>query len=88
MEVEGNASETIDEQENEENMDEAGGEGADSSDSEDSDGNEAVHDPRIQQLELQVVYPCTLACVQLSVCLTFTHCTKNLVELFFLLYIS
>lgn len=68
MEVEGNASETIDEQENEENMDEAGGEGADSSDSEDSDGNEAVHDPRIQQLELQVVYLCTLACAQLSVC--------------------
>ncbi|KAL9980223.1 hypothetical protein ACROYT_G008778 [Oculina patagonica] len=54
MEVEENASATIEEKEDEENMDEGAGEGSDSSDSEDSDGNEAVHDPRIQQLELQV----------------------------------
>lgn len=58
MEVEENANATIDEREGEENMDEGAGEGSDSSDSEDSDGNEAVHDPRIQQLELQVLRTC------------------------------
>lgn len=58
MEVEENASATIEEKEDEENMDEGAGEGSDSSDSEDSDGNEAVHDPRIQQLELQVTRLC------------------------------
>lgn len=56
MEVDGNASETIDEQEAEENVDEDAGEGRDSSDSEESDGNEPVHDPKIQQLELQVLH--------------------------------
>ena len=56
MEVDGNTSETIDEQKAEENMDEGAGEGNDSSDSEDSDGNEPVHDPKIQQLELQVLH--------------------------------
>lgn len=67
MEVEGNASATIEEREGEENMDEGAGEGSDSSDSEDSDGNEAVHDPRIQQLELQVLLcACSSARGQLS----------------------
>ena len=55
MDVDGDASETVDEHETEENMDEGAGEESDSSDSEDSDGNEAVHDPKVQQLELQVL---------------------------------
>jgi len=55
MEVDGNASETIDKQEAEENMDEDADEESDSSDSDASDGNEAVHDPKVQQLELQVL---------------------------------
>ncbi|KAJ7387452.1 positive regulation of histone deubiquitination [Desmophyllum pertusum] len=54
MEVGEDVGETIDEREGEENMDENAGEGSDSSDSEDSDSHEAVHNPQIQQLELQV----------------------------------
>lgn len=54
MEVDGNASEAIDEHETEENMDEGGGKESDSSDSDESDDNEVVHDPKVQQLELQV----------------------------------
>ena len=57
MEVDGNASETIDEQEAEENMNEGTGKESDSSDSDEFDGNEAVHDPKVQQLELQVFIP-------------------------------
>ena len=55
MEVDGNVSEAIDEHETEENMDESDGKESDSSDSDDSDGNEVVHDPKVQQLELQVL---------------------------------
>lgn len=74
MEVDGNASETIDENETEENMDEGVGEESDSSDSDASDGNEAVHDPKVQQLELQVLHAflrlfltlCARTCEQLS----------------------
>ena len=55
MEVDGNASEAIDEHETEENMDESGGNESDSSGSDESDGNEVVHDPKVQQLELQVL---------------------------------
>ena len=54
MEVGEDVGETIDEREGEENMDENAGEGSDSSDSEDSDSHGAVHNPQIQQLELQV----------------------------------
>ncbi|RMX56908.1 hypothetical protein pdam_00021974, partial [Pocillopora damicornis] len=54
MEVEEDARETTEDQDIEENMDEAVNKEDGSSDSEDSDDNEAVHDPRIQQLELQV----------------------------------
>ena len=54
MEVDEDASETLAEEETEENTVEGEVDGEDSSDSEDSDGNEAVIDPRIQQLELQV----------------------------------
>ena len=51
----GDANETLAEsEEREENVNEGEVDGEDSSDSEDSDGNEAVIDPRIQQLELQV----------------------------------
>lgn len=57
MDVDGNASETIDEQEAEENMNEGAGKESDSSDSDEFDGNEAVHDPKVQQLELQVFIP-------------------------------
>jgi len=57
MEVDGNASETIDEQEAEENMNEGAGKESDSSDSDEFDANEAVHDPKVQQLELQVFLP-------------------------------
>ena len=54
MEVEANVNETLPEEEKDEIMGE-GAEGEDgSSDSEDSDANEAVVDPKIQQLELQV----------------------------------
>ena len=49
------ARETTEDQDIEENMDEAVNKEDGSSDSEDSDDNEAVHDPRIQQLELQVL---------------------------------
>lgn len=55
MEVDENASEKIDQQETKENMDEDADEESDSSDSDASDGNEAVHDPKVQQLELQVL---------------------------------
>lgn len=55
MEVEDDARETTEDQDIEENMDEAVNKEDGSSDSEDSDDNEAVHDPRIQQLELQVL---------------------------------
>lgn len=55
MEVEEDARETTEDQDIEENMDEAVNKEDGSSDSEDSDDNEAVHDPRIQQLELQVL---------------------------------
>lgn len=54
MEVEEDARETTEDQDIEENMDEAVNKEDGSSDSEDSDDNEAIHDPRIQQLELQV----------------------------------
>lgn len=54
MEVEEDTRETTEDQDIEENMDEAVNKEDGSSDSEDSDDNEAVHDPRIQQLELQV----------------------------------
>lgn len=54
MEVEANVDETLPEEEKDETMGE-GAEGEDdSSDSEDSDADEAVVDPKIQQLELQV----------------------------------
>ena len=54
MEVEANVNETLPEEEKDEIMGE-GAEGEDgSSDSEDSDADEAVVDPKIQQLELQV----------------------------------
>ena len=54
MEVEANVNETLPEEETDEIMGE-GAEGEDgSSDSEDSDADEAVVDPKIQQLELQV----------------------------------
>ena len=62
MEVDGNASETFVEQVEEENMDENAGEGEESSDSEDSNGDEAVIDPKIQQLELQVHLRFLVAC--------------------------
>ena len=54
MEVEGNANETLPEEEREENMDEGAEEEDESSDSDESDGSDAVIDPKIQQLELQV----------------------------------
>lgn len=54
MEVEGNANETLPEEEREENMDEGAEEEDESSDSDGSDGSDAVIDPKIQQLELQV----------------------------------
>lgn len=61
MEVEANVNETSPEEEKDEIMGE-GAEGEDgSSDSEDSDANEAVVDPKIQQLELQVT-SCFFAC--------------------------
>lgn len=57
MEVEANVNETLPEEESHE-KDEIMGEGVEgedgSSDSEDSDADEAVVDPKIQQLELQV----------------------------------
>ena len=57
MEVEANVNETLPEEESQE-KDEIMGEGVEgedgSSDSEDSDADEAVVDPKIQQLELQV----------------------------------
>lgn len=54
MEVEANVNETLPEEEKDETMGE-GAEGEDgSSDSEDSDADEAVVDPKIQRLELQV----------------------------------
>lgn len=55
MEVEEDTRRTTEDQDIEENMDEAVNKEDGSSDSEDSDDNEAVHDPRIQQLELQVL---------------------------------
>ena len=50
------ANETLPEEENEEKMEAGLEEGNDSSDSEDSDDNDAVINPRIQQLELQVIF--------------------------------
>lgn len=54
MKMEEDARGTTEDQNIEENIDEAAKEECGSSESEDSDDNEAVHDPRIQQLELQV----------------------------------
>ena len=54
MEVEANVNETLPEEEKDETMGEGAEEEDGSSDSEDSDADEAVVDPKIQQLELQV----------------------------------
>lgn len=68
MEVDGNASEAIDEHETEENMDEGDGKESDSSDSDESDDNEVVHDPKVQQLELQVLHAFSAAALFLPLC--------------------
>lgn len=87
MEVDGNASETIDEQEAEENMDDDAGEGRDSSDSEESDGNEPVHDPKIQQLELQVLHAflplLQCGCAHVDSCQNFIDFSKAFVAFMF-----